>query len=252
MALRSARKGPAMSDAAGTATRRTRPRRRGRRIVVVDDHHLFRAGVKRRALRPLRGRRRGRRSGSGARRRSPRRGPTWCCWTSTCPTGAASPCSRACAAAGGRPARGAGAVGVRRRRGRRADDPRRGARLRDQDDRHRGAGGRDRAGGGGDAYFSPRLAAFVLQAFSTPVQAEASEPGLESLTAREREVLHHLARGYAYKQIACGLASARGRSSPTSARCCASCSSAPATRWRTGRRPAASSSPSPRSRARAA
>ena len=54
----------------------------------------------------------------------------------------------------------------------------------------------------GDAYFSPRLAAFVLQAFSNPVQAEASEPGLESLTAREREVLHHLARGYAYKQIA--------------------------------------------------
>jgi DNA-binding NarL/FixJ family response regulator len=53
----------------------------------------------------------------------------------------------------------------------------------------------------GDAYFSPRLAAFVLQAFSHPVQAEASEPGLESLTAREREVLHHLARGYAYKQI---------------------------------------------------
>jgi DNA-binding NarL/FixJ family response regulator len=53
----------------------------------------------------------------------------------------------------------------------------------------------------GDAYFSPRLAAFVLQAFSTPIQAEASEPGLESLTAREREVLHHLARGYAYKQI---------------------------------------------------
>jgi DNA-binding NarL/FixJ family response regulator len=53
----------------------------------------------------------------------------------------------------------------------------------------------------GDAYFSPRLAAFVLQAFSTPVQAEAPEPGLESLTAREREVLHHLARGYAYKQI---------------------------------------------------
>jgi DNA-binding NarL/FixJ family response regulator len=53
----------------------------------------------------------------------------------------------------------------------------------------------------GDAYFSPRLAAFVLQAFSSPVQAEASEPGLESLTAREREVLHHLARGYAYKQI---------------------------------------------------
>jgi DNA-binding NarL/FixJ family response regulator len=57
----------------------------------------------------------------------------------------------------------------------------------------------------GDAYFSPRLAAFVLQAFSAPAQAEASEPGLESLTAREREVLHHLARGYAYKRIAARL-----------------------------------------------
>jgi DNA-binding NarL/FixJ family response regulator len=51
----------------------------------------------------------------------------------------------------------------------------------------------------GDAYFSPRLAAFVLQAFSTPETAPAEE--LEALTPREREVLHHLARGYAYKQI---------------------------------------------------
>jgi DNA-binding NarL/FixJ family response regulator len=54
----------------------------------------------------------------------------------------------------------------------------------------------------GDAYFSPRLAAFVLQAFSTPPPVDADEPGLEALTPREREVLHHLARGYAYKQIA--------------------------------------------------
>ncbi len=53
----------------------------------------------------------------------------------------------------------------------------------------------------GDAYFSPRLAAFVLQAFSTPQPTRADEPGLEALTPREREVLHHLARGYAYKQI---------------------------------------------------
>jgi DNA-binding NarL/FixJ family response regulator len=52
-----------------------------------------------------------------------------------------------------------------------------------------------------DAYFSPRLAAFVLQAFSTPEPQRAAEPGLDSLTVREREVLHHLARGYAYKQI---------------------------------------------------
>jgi DNA-binding NarL/FixJ family response regulator len=53
----------------------------------------------------------------------------------------------------------------------------------------------------GDAYFSPRLAAFVLQAFSTPQPVHADDPGLEALTPREREVLHHLARGYAYKQI---------------------------------------------------
>ena len=53
----------------------------------------------------------------------------------------------------------------------------------------------------GDAYFSPRLAAFVLQAFSTPQPAHHDDPGLEALTPREREVLHHLARGYAYKQI---------------------------------------------------
>ncbi|MDA0180872.1 response regulator transcription factor [Solirubrobacter phytolaccae] len=54
----------------------------------------------------------------------------------------------------------------------------------------------------GDAYFSPRLAAFVLQAFSAPVQPKSE---LEALTPREREVLHHLARGYAYKRIAARL-----------------------------------------------
>lgn len=53
----------------------------------------------------------------------------------------------------------------------------------------------------GDAYFSPRLAAFVLQAFSEPAEAPADDE-LEQLTPREREVLHHLARGYPYKQIA--------------------------------------------------
>jgi len=61
----------------------------------------------------------------------------------------------------------------------------------------------------GDAYFSPRLAAFVLQAFSAPAAPAAPSPddgpGLEALTPREREVLHHLARGYAYKRIAARL-----------------------------------------------
>jgi DNA-binding NarL/FixJ family response regulator len=55
----------------------------------------------------------------------------------------------------------------------------------------------------GDAYFSPRLAAFVLEAFSDPEPdvTAAADAELQSLTPREREVLHHLARGYAYKQI---------------------------------------------------
>jgi DNA-binding NarL/FixJ family response regulator len=53
----------------------------------------------------------------------------------------------------------------------------------------------------GEASFSPRLAAFVLQAFSAPAAAKTPSE-LEALTPREREVLHHLARGYSYKRIA--------------------------------------------------
>ncbi len=57
----------------------------------------------------------------------------------------------------------------------------------------------------GDAVFSPRLAGFVLDAFagSAPAPAaEASESDLDQLTPREREVLQHIARGYMYKEIA--------------------------------------------------
>lgn len=54
----------------------------------------------------------------------------------------------------------------------------------------------------GDAYFSPRLAAFVLQAFSAPESAALdADAELGQLTPRERDVLHHLARGYPYKRI---------------------------------------------------
>lgn len=52
----------------------------------------------------------------------------------------------------------------------------------------------------GDAVFSPRLAGFVLDAFAG--QIAPADPELDLLTAREREVLRHIARGYAYKQIA--------------------------------------------------
>ncbi len=54
----------------------------------------------------------------------------------------------------------------------------------------------------GDAVFSPRLAGFVLDAFSQRAGARVSDPELDLLTAREREVLRLLARGYAYKEIA--------------------------------------------------
>ncbi len=53
----------------------------------------------------------------------------------------------------------------------------------------------------GDAVFSPRLAGFVLDAFAADAPGP-TDPELDQLTAREREVLRHLARGYSYKEIA--------------------------------------------------
>jgi DNA-binding NarL/FixJ family response regulator len=53
----------------------------------------------------------------------------------------------------------------------------------------------------GDAVFSPRLAGFVLDAFAAS-DVPAVDPELDQLTQREREVLRLIARGYAYKEIA--------------------------------------------------
>jgi DNA-binding NarL/FixJ family response regulator len=53
----------------------------------------------------------------------------------------------------------------------------------------------------GEPVFGPRLATFVLRAFAEGPPADDPDD-LDALTPREREVLHHLARGYAYKQIA--------------------------------------------------
>jgi DNA-binding NarL/FixJ family response regulator len=55
---------------------------------------------------------------------------------------------------------------------------------------------------GGDAVFSPRLAGFVLDAFAGEAAPTEADPELDQLTAREREVLQHIARGYMYKEIA--------------------------------------------------
>jgi DNA-binding NarL/FixJ family response regulator len=56
----------------------------------------------------------------------------------------------------------------------------------------------------GDAVFSPRLAGFVLDAFRAGERTH-SDTALNELTAREREVLQLIARGYRYKEIAARL-----------------------------------------------
>jgi DNA-binding NarL/FixJ family response regulator len=54
----------------------------------------------------------------------------------------------------------------------------------------------------GDAVFSPRLAGFVLDAFAGALPVGEIDPELDQLTPREREVLRFIARGYAYKEAA--------------------------------------------------
>ena len=58
----------------------------------------------------------------------------------------------------------------------------------------------------GDAVFSPRLAGFVLDAFAAEPALVGGppsfDPELDQLTQREREVLRLIARGYAYKEVA--------------------------------------------------
>jgi DNA-binding NarL/FixJ family response regulator len=54
----------------------------------------------------------------------------------------------------------------------------------------------------GDAVFSPRLAGFVLDAFHGELTEAEVDPELDQLTMREREVLRLIARGYLYKEIA--------------------------------------------------
>jgi DNA-binding NarL/FixJ family response regulator len=58
----------------------------------------------------------------------------------------------------------------------------------------------------GDAVFSHRLAGFVLDAFASAPATDAVKPSfdpeLDQLTTREREVLRLIAQGYTYKEVA--------------------------------------------------
>ena len=55
----------------------------------------------------------------------------------------------------------------------------------------------------GDAVFSPRLAGFVLDAFGAVAgEQSVAEDELDRLSAREREVMRLIARGFAYKEVA--------------------------------------------------
>ncbi len=54
----------------------------------------------------------------------------------------------------------------------------------------------------GDAVFSPRLAGFVLDAFAGTMEVADVDEDLDRLSQREREVMRLIARGYAYKEVA--------------------------------------------------
>ena len=59
---------------------------------------------------------------------------------------------------------------------------------------------------GGDAVFSPRLAGFVLDAFGVVSgEVAATDEELDRLSVREQEVMRLIARGYAYKEVASDL-----------------------------------------------
>ncbi|NYI75371.1 LuxR C-terminal-related transcriptional regulator [Nocardioides panzhihuensis] len=58
---------------------------------------------------------------------------------------------------------------------------------------------------GGDAVFSPRLAGFVLDAFAGTIAIADIDEDLDRLTEREREVMRLIARGYSYKEVAAEL-----------------------------------------------
>ena len=94
------------------------------------------------------------------------------------------------------------AVGVRRRRGRHRRDPSGRAGLRHQDHLLRRPRRCHHARAGRRRGVLPRLAGFVLDAFAGGAPPAMTDPEMDQLTTREREVMRLIARGYTYKEIA--------------------------------------------------
>ena len=211
----------------------------GPRVVIVDDHQLFRAGVRVRA--GVAGRDRGRRrlrGGGGradrrgaARRRAARRAHARRRGRGGDPLG------------GGRSPRGEvpGAVGVGRRGGRDRGDPRGRARVCDQDDLGRRAGrGRPPRARGRRRLLAPlgRLRARRLRGHLRPQRRPVRTPTPTSTSSPRASARSSSTSraGTCTRRSPTASTSRPRRSRRTCRRCCASCSSRAGTSCRGGRR----------------
>lgn len=196
-----------MSDETGTGTTGAETVERRVRVVLVDDHRMFRTGVQAEI---------GRTDVTGVEVVGEAADVDQAVTVITAtrpevvlldvhlPGGGGVEVLRRCASLMSAP-EGAGTVpgplGLRRGGGRDRRDPGRCPRLRHQDDHRHRPGRLDLPRPGGRRGVLPRLAGFVLDAFAS-TDAPPVDEDLDRLTQREREVLRLIARGYAYKEIA--------------------------------------------------
>ena len=170
------------------------------RVVIVDDHAMFRAGVRGELGDAVRRRRRGRRRGRGRGRAIDQHQPDVVLLDVHLPGGGGVEVMRRCAPApdtrylalsvsdAAEDVIGTIRGGARGYVTKTITGPELVAAIQRVAD--------------GDAVFSPRLAGFVLDAFAGSIDVAAVDEDLDRLTEREREVMRLIARGYAYKEVA--------------------------------------------------